>query len=83
MTKDRISDEKQRISILIDRRIYATVKRVAAERGISGNELMTTAITTYLSAANTPAELRRQVDELELRFAAELAKIRQQLQLLS
>ena len=83
MTKDRISNDKQRISILIDRQVYANVKRVAAEKGISGNELMTNAIATYLSASTTPAELRRQVDELETRFGAELAKIKQQLQLLS
>ena len=83
MTKDRISNDKQRISILIDRQVYATVKRAAAEKGISGNELMTTAIATYLSASTTPAELQRQVDELELQFTAELAKVKQQLQLLS
>ena len=83
MAKDRISNDKQRISILIDRQVYAAVKRVAAENGISANEFMTTAIVTYLSAANTPAELQRQVDELETRFTAELAKIKQQLLLLS
>ena len=83
MAKDRISNDKQRISILIDRQVYAAVKRVAAEKGISGNELMTSAISTYLSANTTPAELSEQVAELETRFTAELAKIKQQLLLLS
>ncbi len=77
--KDRISEDKQRVSLLIDKDTYARVKEIAAERGISANEFMTTSISNALDVTATPAAVKAQLDELERRIERELTKIKLQL----
>ena len=78
--KDRISEDKQRVSLLIDKDVYSRVKEIAAGRGISANEFMTTAISNALDCSATPAAVKAQLDELERRIERELTKIKLQLQ---
>ena len=64
--KDRISEDKQRVSLLINKDTYAQVKELAAANGISANEFMTRAIELSMSCRELSlADIQRQVDAAE------------------
>ncbi len=82
--KDRISDDKQRVSLLISKDMYAKVKELAADEEISANEFMIRAIALSMNCSQLNlASIQRQIDSVERRYNDDINKIKMQIQALA